>query len=342
MSRSLTRTASAAFILVLLAAFLFFLRFVQLPDNLIGRPPVLVQSLSGRPLQALYALEWTATKDGWTPALAQQAGDLWRELGDLRRAVAYWEQADATPAVLRDRAQAYVELERWGDASDTLELLLEQLPDTSPDRTWTQFQLGLIRAAYDPVNALDLLRAAEPSYGSVVTNLQLVVEGSTDPVRIGIALARAELWSHAELAFSQSAEPLAVAYRGLARDMQGKDGSSQIETAAAFAPDDPQVRFLQALHLRLNFDYAGSLEAIIQAVALDPENPALYAELGRAYQLTGDMATAERWLKFAVSLDEHFQPLLDSFYADERSALLNLGLVDEAALPFDTPLTPEP
>jgi tetratricopeptide (TPR) repeat protein len=170
----------------------------------------------------------------------------------------------------------------------------------------------------------------------------VVLESTTDPVRIGIALARADLWSHAELAFSQSADPLEVAYSGLARDMQGKDGSPQIEGAVAFAPDDPQVRFLQALHLRLNFDYPGSLEAIIQAVALDPENPALYAELGRAYQLAGDMATAEHWLKFAVSLDEHFQPLLDAFYADERTALLNLGLVDEAALPFDAARTPEP
>ena len=122
--------------------------------------------------------------------------------------------------------------------------------------------------------------------------------------------------------------------------MQGKDGAPQIEAAVTVAPDEPQVRFLQGLHLRLAFDNAGSLDAMVQAVALDPENPALYAELGKAYQLVGDLPTAERWLKFAVSLDTHFQPLLDSFYDDEKTTLLSLGLVDEAALPFNT--TPSP
>jgi tetratricopeptide (TPR) repeat protein len=341
MSRSLTRTASAVLLLALLAGFLYVLQIVRLPDSLIGRPPPADQSI-GRPLQALYQLEAEAAREGRTPERSRLAGNLWRDMGDLRRAVAYWENADPAAPILRDRAQAYVQLERWADAADALEQLLALLPDDSPDRAWTQFQLGLIRAAYDPARSLDLLRAAEPSYGAVVTNLLPVLAGTTDSVRIGIALARVDLWSHAELAFAQSGDPLAIAYSGLARDMQGKDGSPQIQTAVAFAPDDPQVRYLQGLHLRLNYDYPGSLDAMIQAVALDPENPALYAELGRAYQLVGDMATAEHWLKFAVSLDDHFQPLLDAFYADERAALLNLGLVDEAALPFDAARTPEP
>lgn len=341
MSRSLTRTASAAIIVALLAGIFFFLQNVNLPDNLIGRPPVL-ETRAGRPIQSLYQLEAQAAREGWTPERARLAGDLWREAGDQRRAVAYWEAADSVPAVLRDRAQAYVELERWADAADALAALLDQLPADSPDLAWAQFQLGLIRAAYDPQSALDLLRAAEPTYGASAATLIGVLEGSSDPIQIGIALARAELWSHAELTFSQSGDPLAVAYTGLARDIQGKDGSPQIDAAVAFAPDNPQVRYLQGLHLRQRYDYVGSLDAMVQAVALDPENPALYAELGRAYQLTGDMTAAERWLRFAVSLDDHFQPLLDSFYDDERTALLNLGLVDEAALPFDPTPTPEP
>jgi tetratricopeptide (TPR) repeat protein len=341
MSRSLTRTVSAVLILALLAGFLYFLQNVKLPDNLIGRPPLLDER-AGRPLQTLYQLEAQAAIEGWTPDRSRLAGDLWRQVGDLRRAVAYWEAADPGTAVLRDRAQAYVQLERWADATDALAQLLALLPDNSPDRAWAQFQLGLIRATYDPARALDLLRAAQPTYGSSAATLVSVLEGTTDPIQIGIALARAELWSHAELAFSQSADPLAAAYGGLARDVQGKDGSPQIDAAVAFAPDNPQVRYLQGLHLRQQYDYPGSLEAMIQAVALDPENPALYAELGRAYQLAGDMTAAERWLKFAVSLDDHFQPLLDAFYDDERTALLNLGLVDEAALPFDATRTPEP
>lgn len=340
MSRSLTRTVSAALMLALLAGFLYFLQFVNLPDNLIGRPPL--ENRAGRPFQSLYQLEAQASLEGWTPELSRRAGNLWREAGDLRRAVAYWEAADPEPAVLRDRAQAYAQLERWSDAADALAKLLALLPENSPDRPWAQFQLGLIRAAYDPAGAVALLRAAEPAYGLTAATLAGVLEGTDDPIYIGIALARADLWAYAEVAFSQSADPLGMAYSGLARDMQGKDGAVQIDEAVLLAPDNPQVRFLQGLHLRQRYDYVGSLEAMIQAVALDPENPALYAELGRAYQLTGDLVTAERWLRFAVSLDDHFQPLLDSFYDDERTALLNLGLVDEAALPFDPTRTPEP
>ncbi len=347
MSRSLARTASAALIVVVLVSLLLLFYTLHLPENLIGHPPLQLPAepqtaQSGRPLQALYQLEAVAAREGWTSDRYRQAGDLWNRLGDPRRAVAYWESADPDAILLRERAQAYIDLGRWADAADTLSNLLTLLPPAATDRAWAQFQLGLISAAYNPAQALDLLRAAEPTYGDSAAALLPILEGAPDPLRIGIALSRQNLWAYAELAFSQSADPLASAYGGLARDMQGKDGSTWIETALTLAPDDPQVRFLQALHLRLNYDYAGSLDAMIQAVALDPENPALYAELGRAYQLTGDLATAEHWLKFAVSLDANFQPMLDSFYDDEKSALISLGLVDEAALPFDAARTPEP
>ncbi len=159
---------------------------------------------------------------------------------------------------------------------------------------------------------------------------------------MGKALADAKLWPYAELAFSLSSDPLAYAYGGFARDMQGKDGSSQIDTAVALEPNNAQVRLMQGLHLRMNYDYPNSLKAIIQAVALDPENPALYAELGKAYQLTGDLTTAEHWLKYAASLDPHFQPLVDAFYNDEKTLLANLGLVDESTLSPDTTPTVTP
>ncbi|MCC6803118.1 MAG: hypothetical protein IT319_09555, partial [Anaerolineae bacterium] len=166
MSRSLTRTVPAVLVLAVLAVFLYLLQFVNSPATLIGRPALTLDDRTGRPLQALYQLEAQAALDGWTPERARLAGNLWRQAGDLRRAVAYWESADPEPAVLRDRAQAYVQLERWADAADALANLLARLPENSPDRAWAQFQLGLIRAAYDPTSALDLLRAAEPAYGA--------------------------------------------------------------------------------------------------------------------------------------------------------------------------------
>ena len=109
-------------------------------------------------MQALYQVEAQAAVAGWTPERARLAGDLWREAGDLTRAVAYWEAAPADATLLRDRAQAYLDLARWADASDALDRLLALLPDGSPDQAWAEFQLGAIRMATDPTRAADLLR----------------------------------------------------------------------------------------------------------------------------------------------------------------------------------------
>ncbi len=341
MNHWLMRLAALMLLVVSVISFVLLQRTIHLPENTIAPPIVaLPDSHTSRPLQGLYQLQSLAARDGWTPDRLRLAGDLWRQMGDLTRAVSYWEAASPDAAVLHDRAQAYLELQRWADADDALDHLLKILPFDSRDRPWAQFQLGLVRAAYSPTQALDLLRASQTVYGTEVTNLLPLLTAATDSTQVGIVLAKQNLWPFAELAFSQSSDALAFAYIGLARDMQGKDGAQQIATAVTLAPQESQVRFLQGLHLRLTHDNPGSLRAIVQAVALDPENPALYAELGKAYQLTGDLVTAERWLKFAVSLDAHFQPLLDSFYDDEKSALLSLGLVDEAALPFNT--TPSP
>ncbi len=343
-SRTGVRAASLLVIVALLIGVLLLLQISHLSENTSRYPSVdLPQRRSGRPLQALYQVEAQASADGWTPERARLAGDLWREAGDLTRAVAYWEAAPADATLLRDRAQAYLDLARWADASNALDRLLALLPDNSPDRAWAQFQLGAIRMATDPARAADLLQAAQPSYPAEVTVLLAALTSPTDPMRAGIALADLKLWAYAELAFSQaSGDPLALAYGGWVRDMQGKSGARWIDAAVALGADSAQVRLLQGLHLRLNYDYAGSLAAIIQATALDPENPALYAELGTAYQLTGDLTAAEHWLKYAVSLDDRMQPQLDAFYAGEMTLLDNLGLVNEADLSTDPARTIEP
>lgn len=342
MSWWLPRAAFAALLVVTLIVFLVLVQLIDIPQEIRVRLPFkLPDERTDRPLQAIYQLEAQAALTGWTPETRQLAGDLWRSAGDLRRAVAYWETATQDPLLLRARAEAYIELERWADARDILQQLLSLLPENATERTWAQFQLGLITAAYNPAEAALLLRGAASAYGESVLRLLPVLETTTDALRIGIALGDAELWDHAELVFSQADDPLATAYAGLARDMQGKDGGAQIEQALLLLPENPRVHFLYGLHLRLKFDFAGSLQAITHAVALDPENPALYAELGRAYQLLDDLESAERWLKFAVELDSQFQSVLDDFYEDEASLLESMGLMDEAVLPFDAPLPPE-
>lgn len=277
-----------------------------------------------RVMESLYHVERQAGRGGWTPALARQAGDLWRASGDLVRAVAYWERAEPDPQLLRHLAQAYLELGEWARALDTLERLRQR----SPDDPWVNFQLGVILAAFAGERALPYLNVARAVYGDTLDD---VIDGARrgDSLRVGMALAEQQMWAYAELAFGQVEAPRAYAYLGYARDQQGKDGGAWIDAAVALAPTDPQVRLLQGLHWRTLEDYAASLAAISAAAALAPENPTIHAQLGTAYDLLGDPAGARRWYAYAVTLsgnDPQFQAILDAFDAEQNALLDAIGV----------------
>jgi tetratricopeptide (TPR) repeat protein len=111
--------------------------------------------------------------------------------------------------------------------------------------------------------------------------------------------------------------------------MSGWREIGRAKTAVRGLRERDTVRFLQGLHLRDQADFAGSLDAFVLAVALNPQNPAYYAELGTAYRLVDDMDNAERWLQVAVDVsnrDARFQQLLALFYADEEYQLNDGGL----------------
>ncbi len=309
---------------------LFFIPlFFRPPNNRSNETRNLIEDnrQRGRVMQALYQTEALAARTGWTPTLLLTAGDLWQEAGDVTRALPYWQSAaqSGDTGILRRLAQTQIDLQYWADATSTLTKLIE----SDPENFWAHYQLGLIRAAFDSQAAEGYLRIAgrSPEYGEAAAAVLGAL--SDDPMDAGIALAEAQLWPYAELAFQHAADlgqsyPEALAYTGLMRDHQGKDGGAWIEQAVRIAPQNPQVRYLQAIHLRLAIEYDASLEAMIQAVALDPENAALYAELGTAYRLTEDLENAEYWLEFAVDLsdnDPRYQQMLDQFRADETSRI---------------------
>jgi tetratricopeptide (TPR) repeat protein len=306
----------------------------------------------GRPAQALYHIEAQVSVEGWTPELLKIAGDVWRDVGDLTRAVPYWEAAAVSTLddrlLMRNLTEAYLVLHRWPQAVDQLAWLIA----ADSEDAWAHYHLGLLRAAFDPPTAAVHLRVAErvPEYRDVAAAVGRIIENQpTEPLigmSVGLALADADLWAYAELAFQHAADvgqvyPEALAYVGLARDRQGLDGSGQIAQAVALDSQSAIVRFIQGLHLRDQADLAGSRDALIQAVALDPENPAYYAELGTAYRLVGDIENAGRWLRVAVALsnqDSRFQELLALFYAEES---LNLEANIIADLESVVALMPE-
>lgn len=288
--------------------------------------PLTAAQQSNRPLQALYQVEVLASQSGWTFDLARTAGDLWQDLGNTARAVDYWEAAirlnsDDAP-VQRKLAQGYLTLQRWSLAAVTLDKLVQLLPDDA----WTHYQLGLLGVVSNAANAAEHLQIAARSALYQAISDDLLAITTTDTVnramQVGVVLADHTEWAAAERAFQYAADfqnlfPEALAYLGLARDNQGKNGRPQIEQAVTFAPQNAQVQYLYGLHLHLTGDDEASRDALERAAYLEPLNPAFAAELGLAYQRAGSFAQAEYWLQQAVTRsngDARFQELLTQLY----------------------------
>jgi tetratricopeptide (TPR) repeat protein len=284
-------------------------------------------------MQTLYRIELQAAQSGWTSQQAAAAGDLWQSIGDLPRAAHLWEIAlsltEADAALLRRLAVAYLDLQRWPQAL----IVLDQLVDLMPGDAWTQFSLGLIQLTFNPSQAAEHLQVARksPVYQPVVDDLLAALAPRPDDpaglMNVAVVLGQHGLWPFAEtvsLAASDATHaPEALAYAGLARDQQGKNGAAQIDLAVAAAPDSPQVRFLQGIHLRLHGDVLGGLDAFLRAAALNPTNPAYAAEVSASYQMLGNWTEAETWLVLAFRLsgdDPRFHELLARFYEAMPSA----------------------
>jgi tetratricopeptide (TPR) repeat protein len=285
--------------------------------------------LSGRPVQALARLEAQAAVSGWTPALLKAAGDLWREAGDLTRAVPYWDAAlahDPAPALLRDLASAHLELAQWDDARAVLNAYLaDELLEA--DRRWAAFQRGLLLISVDPAQAEADLRTAraEPAYAPVIDSLFAALDASPfSRLRLALVFGEARLWSHAERVLLQAGagEGLDIvgyarlrAYLAYVRAQMGRDASELLRYALELAPADAQVRTFEGLYWRARGALAASRDALLAAVALEPDNPTLYAELAAALELLGDTQQARHWLERAVAFsdgDPRFQALLDA------------------------------
>lgn len=320
---------------IVVSAVIYFLPEVTLPTDPVDpldRAAALQRT--GRPMQALYHIEAAALESGWTPQLLQRSGDLWREAGDLARAADYWAAAaQADPAnipLLRGLAETYIELQRWTEASDTLEHLVQ----LDPNNSFAHLRLALIQAPFNPQAAEAHLRVVlrEPAYNDITLPLlEVVTNEPSDPLismRVGLALIEQSLWSYAELAFRHAATVSApyaeaLAYAGFARDNQGKDGAALIAQAVALEPDNARIRYIQGLHYRRTGSDRASIYVLMLAVSFDPENPAYYAELGTAYRLAGDLQAAEYWLKTAVEFSNdnpRFQEMLARFYAEEAGS----------------------
>ncbi len=216
----------------------------------------------------------------------------------------------------------------------------------TPDEAYGRLALGVLSAP--EVAAFEAWQqvAAQPGdYQNLAAQLSgtLSQEGA-DWRQMALYLLAAEEWHLADYALSQAitAEPLDAfshAYRGFARDQQGRDGLPDIERAITLDPGLAVGYFMLGLHERQRGAFDTSQQAFLDAYLIEQDNPAYAAEVAQAHVLNESLLLAEEWFLTAVRLSERdarFVNLAAAFYIDEQYRLAEGGLdfVRQAAQDF--------
>jgi tetratricopeptide (TPR) repeat protein len=286
----------------------------------------------------------SAALDGWTPTKRTALGDAYLGLGQREVALAQWElaleDAPEDDGLLVRLANNYEALGRYPDAIAAL----TRLAALRPSDPLVHYRLALLTAAAAPADALArlaLVAELAPDLAPNVEALTQAVEAgraSGDEAytfgRVGFAFIQLKEWALAELALTRaiSLNPEfadAYGYLGLAQDSQGRDGLAAHEQAIALAPESPLAQYLIGLHWRRAGDSQKALPYLERAQELDPQNPAVAAELGGAYASQQDLQQAEVWFTEAVRLapqSAEFWLLLARFYTDYEYHVAELGL----------------
>lgn len=289
-------------------------------------------------------LETSALLDGWTPTKRIALGDAYFGLDRRVEAIRQWELAlEDVPedeALLARLANNYEAAGRYAEAVTVLKTLARvRTGDTA-----VYYRLALLTAATAPDEAatyLTLVASLAPDLAPTAEFLQQSIElgQSTGDAaytfgRVGYAFVQLQEWALAEVAFTRSVEndPAyadAHLYLGFVQDMLGRDGQSEYETALALAPESPLAHFFFGRHWRQAGDPNQAITHLKTAQTLDPQNPAIAAELGAAYAEAGDLLNAEIWYVNAVKVNERspqFWLLLAQFYTDNNYHMAELGL----------------
>lgn len=304
----------------------------------------LAEISAGRFDSAVQRIQKAATLDGWTPARRVALGDAYLGLGDHPAALTQWELAlqdlPLDDPLLARLANSYQAVGRYAEAVQVLDALAQVRKNDSA----VYYRLALLSAVTHPATALarlTILADLTPALAPQAQLLKQAIEtgqASGDEAytfaRVGFTLTQLQEWGLAELALTRAVTlnpeyAEAYAYLGLAQDMQNKDGQPAYETAVKLAPESVLAQFFLGLHWRRVGMGDQALSALKQAQTLDPQNPAIAAEIGGVYAGLNDLINAELWFTQAVSFapqSAEFWLLLARFYVDHAYHIEELGL----------------
>ncbi|MBI3160796.1 MAG: tetratricopeptide repeat protein [Chloroflexi bacterium] len=176
-----------------------------------------------------------------------------------------------------------------------------------PNDAAAHFSLGLLLALDQPEQATaHLRRAAEldsayqgasQSVRSALAQVTLQTDPAYAAILIGQALAAQGEWPAAEAAFQRSADLApdyaeAWAFLAEARQQNGQDGYPALQNALAANPASLAANLYAALYWRRQNDPGRAIVYLETAAALDPDNPAIQADIGQTLVALGEVQTA--------------------------------------------------
>jgi tetratricopeptide (TPR) repeat protein len=264
--------------------------------------------------------------------------------GQLAPALEAWQSSDsACPQsidFLSRVTTAALDSQNYGLATAALEEHFKLRPGDAQ----ILLQLGTLTAIQDPEAALsylqlalDLMPESEGWIRDLIRNIEdarVFDEPAYSYAQVGIFLSNHNQWEYARVALEAAvqADPNysdAYAYLGLALDRTGEDGGGEIQRAIDLAPNQTLPHLLMGIHWLDQNEPGLSINELILATELDPENPAIAAQLGAAHAADGNVEAAIEAYLFATDLepqDPDFWLLLAQYSLAQRYDIENIGL----------------
>ncbi len=278
-------------------------------------------------------------------------GDAYSQSGNTSKAEAIWknavDQGNSIQATQR-LADLYMEQKEYASAASQMQNLLS----FNPANIRMYYQVGLLYAVTDPLKALPYLAQAadiDPSNASNAQELydkirtaNLFKQPAYTLLVSGRQLAGMGEWALAAEAFKQATglDPGyadAWAFLGEAQQQieikeagsSSEAGLTELERAVQLDRGSVLANTFLGLYWERQQDFTQAQNYLNQAIAITPEDPYLYTELGNILSKAGDLPAAQSGYEKAIQMapkDPLFYRLLAEFALENQIQIRELAL----------------
>ncbi|MEW5828528.1 MAG: tetratricopeptide repeat protein, partial [Chloroflexota bacterium] len=267
--------------------------------------------------QAVRLFEIARERRALTGPRWDELGLAYWNLGQTENALRAWQEA---LRVSGPQPKLYLRLANYyyltGERQAEQEALAN-LAALDPGNAEARYRLGLLLTVSEPDPALDHLLAAsrlDERYAPAVDALRGALNLSrvqADPAQakviLGQGLASVDEWELAQVTFEQAVgadagNAGAWAWLGLAKQANGQAGSGEMDQALALDSQSADIHAQRGLFFERAGDWEQAEESYLEAVRLDPSDPAWHAALGQATTHLGDLPLALAYYKHAAEL----------------------------------------